>query len=148
MTISQSVENPVISCIPRPHRKINKNNKYKRINKYIYDTFQCFCQNKQQITLDLEELTEANKDMVDLIMYGVEEEKERTDDDADVCFTYHENWEQLQCCCGDMIEGLHECETTIKKVSIRECSRSDCKICEFKYDKEFWYENHWSEEGT
>ena len=79
-----------------------------------------------------------------------ERKREKTDDDPDACFTYHENWEQLQCCCGDMIEGSHECETTMKKVSIRRCFRPDCKICKFKDDKEHWYETRWfdgEEEG-
>ena len=68
-----------------------------------------------------------------------ERKRRRTDDDGDteqeVYFTYHEKWGQLQCCCGCMIEGSHECKSSMKKVGIRECSRSKCLICKLKDDQ-------------
>eukprot|EP01084_Bolivina_argentea_P150987 263599_1 len=39
-----------------------------KFNKYIYNTFDCFCQNKREISLDLHALSKANGKMVNLIL--------------------------------------------------------------------------------
>eukprot|EP01084_Bolivina_argentea_P250258 419232_1 len=46
------------------HKEKNEN-----IAAYIYDSFECFCQNKQQISLNLMELANANRKMTKLIIH-------------------------------------------------------------------------------
>eukprot|EP01084_Bolivina_argentea_P271770 462515_1 len=45
----------------------------KKIDPYIYSTFECFCQSKQQIALDLYQLKKADEKMRNLIMYSMDE---------------------------------------------------------------------------
>ena len=60
-----------------------------KFDDYVYSTFQCFVQNKQQIILDLDGLNDTNNKMRELIMYPLDGanlkkgEKEKKRDIAD-----------------------------------------------------------------
>eukprot|EP01084_Bolivina_argentea_P038061 70380_1 len=44
----------------------------KKFNKYVYDTFECFCRNKKKISLKFDELVSADQEIVNLIMHNIE----------------------------------------------------------------------------
>ena len=52
--------------------EIEKKIETKQFDDYIYSTFNCFIQNKQQIILDLDRLNNGDKKMRDLIMYPLD----------------------------------------------------------------------------
>ncbi len=87
--------------------KLGKHLNMNKYPKYIYDTFDCFCKHKKEITLCLYYLNKMNKDIIDLVMYNIEKstKKEREISDKTNLFRKQildifENVKNIRIMCG------------------------------------------------